>query len=128
MTDTPLIKGYGAATRILGPLTPALLKRREKNGKEDPARIDERHGKASLERPEGRLVWMHGASVGECLMMLPVIRRILEQFKDASVLVTSGTVTSASILAEQLPDRAFHQYVPLDYPKAVTAFLESYFH
>ena len=124
MTDTPLIRSYGAATRALGPLTPILLKRRQKQGKEDPDRIDERHGNTNLERPEGNLIWMHGASVGECLMLMPVIKRMLLERPAAHILVTSGTLTSAELLAKQLPDRAFHQFVPLDYPKAINAFLD----
>ncbi len=123
MTDTPLIKGYGAATRALGPLTPLILKRRAKKGKEDPARQNERHGKPVLTRPDGLMFWLHGASVGECLMLLPVVRRLLDSHPAAHVLVTSGTVTSAEILDKQLPERAFHQFAPLDYPKAVDGFL-----
>lgn len=123
MTDTPLIKGYGVATRALGPLTPLILKRRAKKGKEDPARQNERHGKPDLARPAGQLFWLHGASVGECLMLQPVINRLLEYRPGAHVLVTSGTVTSAEILDKQLPDRAFHQFAPLDYPKAIDGFL-----
>ena len=124
MTETPLIRGYGAATKALGPLTPILLKRRQKQGKEDPARMAERHGETDLARPDGELVWMHGASVGECLMLMPVINRMLSERKKTHILVTSGTTTSAEILDKQLPDRAFHQYVPLDYPKAVDNFLD----
>lgn len=124
MTDTPLIKGYGVATRALGPLTPLILKRRAKKGKEDPARQNERHGKPTLARPEGQLFWLHGASVGESLMLQPVIHRLLETRPKAHVLVTSGTMTSAEILARQLPERAFHQFAPLDYPKAIDGFLD----
>jgi len=124
MTDTPLIKGYDVATRALGPLTPLLLKRREKQGKEDPARKDERHGITEMARPSGRLYWLHGASVGECLMLQPVIKRLLEHHPKAHILVTSGTLTSAEILATHLPERAFHQFAPLDYPKAIERFLD----
>ena len=124
MTDTPLIKGYDMATRALGPLTPLILKRREKQGKEDPARKHERHGRAERARPEGPLFWLHGASVGECLMLQPVVARLLAQNPTANILVTSGTLTSAEILAQQLPQRAFHQFAPLDYPKAIERFLD----
>ncbi len=124
MTDTPLIKGYDVATRALGPLTPLLLKRREKQGKEDPIRKHERHGKTAVARPAGQLFWLHGASVGECLMLQPVISRLLEHRPNAHILVTSGTLTSAEILAKHLPHRAFHQFAPLDYPKAIERFLD----
>ncbi len=124
MTDTPLIKGYDVATRALGPLTPLLLRRREKQGKEDPTRKHERHGKAERTRPPGQLFWLHGASVGECLMLQPVISRLLAHRPNAHILVTSGTLTSAEILAKHLPERAFHQFAPLDYPKAIDRFLD----
>jgi len=124
VTDTPLIKGYDVATRALGPLTPLILRRREKQGKEDPARKHERHGKAELARPDGQLFWLHGASVGECMMLQPVISRLLRDRPDAHILVTSGTLTSAEILEKHLPERAFHQFAPLDYPKAIDRFLD----
>ncbi len=124
MTETPLIKSYGVATRALGPLTPLLLKRRQKQGKEDPARMAERHGETDIPRPTGQLIWMHAASVGECLMLMPVIKRLLEKRPRANVLITSGTITSAEILSKHLPTRAVHQFVPLDYPKAITRFLD----
>lgn len=124
MNDTSLIKSYGFATRLLGPLTPMLIRRRASQGKEDLARSSERHGITTIKRPEGRLFWFHGASVGECTMLLPLLKRILDQYNDAHVLVTSGTKTSADIMAQRLPKRAIHQYIPLDYPKAVRRFLE----
>lgn len=123
MTDTALIRSYDTATRLLGPLTPVWIRRRARDGKEDPDRLEERHGHASLDRPDGRLVWLHAASVGEGVMLLPVIDKILAHGPDMHVLVTSGTVTSANLLAERLPPEAIHQYVPLDYPKAVKTFL-----
>ena len=51
----------------LVPLAPALIRRRLKQGKEDPARVGERRGLSRDVRPHGPLVWIHGASVGEVL-------------------------------------------------------------
>ena len=56
---------YAAATGLAEPFAPALLKRRLKRGKEDRFRLHERRGIASFDRPQGPLVWLHGASVGE---------------------------------------------------------------
>ncbi len=114
---------YKRATRILEPLAGSILKRRVKLGKEDETRIGERKGIASLPRPAGTLVWMHGASVGETSMLLPLIRRMLEDDPKLHVLVTSGTITSAKVMADRLPPRAFHQMVPLDGPNFVARFL-----
>jgi len=57
-------------------------------------------------------------------MLLPVIEQFLSQNPDLHILITSGTTTSAALLAKRLPHRAFHQYVPLDMPRAVTQFLD----
>ncbi len=67
---------YRGATRIAGPLTGFMLNRRLKRGKEDPARIGERHGIASIPRPDGPLVWVHGASVGEIVSVFSLLDRI----------------------------------------------------
>lgn len=92
-------------------------------GKEDKERFGERLGKSSLARGKGPLVWMHGASVGECLSMLPLVNKILQADPHVRVLITSGTKTSAALMKQRLPARAFHQYIPLDYPLFARRFL-----
>lgn len=115
--------GYRHLSRALEPFAGLLLKRRAKAGKEDAARLDERKGIASHPRPDGPLIWMHGASVGETSMLLPLIQRLLDGDPKLHILVTSGTVTSAAVMTDRLPERAFHQYIPLDVPNFVEAFL-----
>ena len=115
---------YRMATRAIGPLVPFLLSRRLKRGKEDAARLNERRGETTRARPDGVLIWIHAASVGESLSVLPLINHILATRDDAHVLVTTGTVTSAKLMAERLPPRALHQYVPLDHPDFCATFLD----
>ena len=117
------LKAWWWILRALEPVAPLLLSQRAARGKEDPARRGERLGHASRPRPDGPLVWVHGASVGESLAALPLIDQLMAD--GFQVLVTSGTVTSATILAQRLPVGAIHQYVPLDIPGAVTRFLEA---
>jgi 3-deoxy-D-manno-octulosonic-acid transferase len=114
---------YRYATMALAPIAPLALNRRALRGKEDGARMGERLGRASLARPTGQLLWVHGASVGECLAALPLVELLLKG-QDRSVLVTSGTVTSAKLMAERLPPRALHQFAPIDVPGAVSQFLD----
>lgn len=113
---------YRYATMALAPAVPLALGRRLKQGKEDGARLREKLGHAGLARPDGALVWIHGASVGECLSVLPLIERLLE-IPGRSVLVTSGTLTSAKMMSERLPPGALHQFAPVDTPAAIARFL-----
>ena len=115
---------YRALTRLAGPLIYLLLLRRRVAGREDPARFGERMGRPGLARPAGPLAWLHAASVGEARSVLTLIARVLAERPALHLLVTSGTVTSAAMLAECLPDRAFHQYVPVDRPDWVRRFLD----
>jgi 3-deoxy-D-manno-octulosonic-acid transferase len=115
---------YRAGARLAAPVAPALLRRRLRRGKEDPSRVAERLGRAGRARPPGPLVWVHAASVGESLSVLPLIERCRARRPACTVLVTSGTVTSARLLAERLPEGALHQFAPLDLPDAVERFLD----
>lgn len=122
MPPKPLsVKAYRGVSRLLYPAIPPLLARRRRRGKEDPARIGERKGIPGLPRPDGLLVWLHGASVGELISLLPVAEHLTG--KGIAVLVTSGTVTSAEVAKRRLPEGAIHQYVPLDLPAYVDRFL-----
>lgn len=111
-----------ASTAAAQPLATWLLTRRIQRGKEDPARLAERYGQASVPRPSGPLVWLHGASVGELLAIVPLVERL--RAMNFAVLVTSGTVTSAALAAQRLPPGAVHQFIPLDAPKFVAQFLD----
>ncbi|MBX3446267.1 MAG: 3-deoxy-D-manno-octulosonic acid transferase [Parvibaculaceae bacterium] len=127
MEDRPsslALPAYRLMTRVLAPVVPALLTRRELRGKEDPMRRGERFGIASAPRPEGTLIWIHAASVGESLSVLPLIDSLIASTAALHVLVTTGTVTSAKLMRERLPARATHQYVPLDHPSWCARFLD----
>lgn len=93
------------------------IKKRQKLGKEHPARFNERLGIYKHPRPAGKLYWLHGASLGEAVSMLPLIDRLLKDDPELSILVTTGTLSSAEVMAKRLPARAFHQFIPFDVPK-----------
>ncbi len=123
MTSGGALALYRGMWRIASLLAPLMLRAHAGRGKEDPTRIAERHGHASRARPDGTLVWVHGASVGESIAALPLVGALLEK-PGRHVMVTTGTVTSARLMAERLPPRAFHQYAPLDSAAAVKRFLD----
>jgi 3-deoxy-D-manno-octulosonic-acid transferase len=119
-----LLELYRGATRLGGPLIEAQLRRRVERGKEDRLRWPERLGAASLARPDGPLLWLHAASIGESRSLLPLIEALLAGRAALQVLVTTGTATSAALMREQLPARARHQFAPVDRPQAWRAFFE----
>jgi 3-deoxy-D-manno-octulosonic-acid transferase len=116
------LRVYRKLSSAVLPLAPALIKRRLKQGKEDPARVGERRGMSTDIRPHGPLVWIHGASVGEVLAAAALIERL--RALNLRILLTSGTVTSAAIVARRFPADIIHQYVPYDSPRYVGRFLD----
>ena len=122
MTFSLLFAAYRAATVLGRPAAGPFLRWRERQGKEDSLRSGERIGRPSRVRPPGGLAWLHGASVGEGLAMLPLIEALVN--RGVHVLVTTGTVTSARILAARLPAGVTHQFVPLDVPRFLRRFLK----
>jgi 3-deoxy-D-manno-octulosonic-acid transferase len=115
---------YRTATDLAGPLLRRHLASRAISGKEEPSRIEERFGIAGLARPAGRLGWLHGASVGEMQSLLPLIQALARREPDLHFLVTTGTVTSARLLAQRRPANVLHQYLPLDRRAWVARFLD----
>jgi 3-deoxy-D-manno-octulosonic-acid transferase len=116
-----MLHGYTLLTAMAVPLADAMLKRRLKRGKEHAERLPERRGQSGVARPDGPLVWLHGASVGELISVLPLIERI--HARNITVLVTTGTVTSAGLAEQRLPSGVIHQFSPIDTPQFVASFL-----
>ncbi len=114
---------------LLGLAVPALrwhLRRRAARGKEIATRLAEREGIDPTSRPAGKVLWVHAASVGEAISVLPLLSALPS---DLAVLMTTGTVTSAELLAQRLPQlglesRVIHRFVPLDVPAWAAAFLD----
>ena len=116
---------YNTLIRTLYPLViRSYIQKRIEIGKEDTKRFNERIGRPIKERPNGKLIWFHGASVGESVSMLPLINKLLETSPDTYVMVTTGTTTSADIMGKRLPERAFHQYIPIDNPAFTKRFVK----
>jgi 3-deoxy-D-manno-octulosonic-acid transferase len=120
---------YRLTARAAPLFLPGMLRKRAIRGKEIQARLPERLGIETAQRPDGRLVWLHAASVGETLSILPVISELLRVAAPPTVLVTTGTVTSAKLLATRLEgmtlsEHVQHRFVPLDVPGWTKRFLD----
>ena len=119
-----LLKIYYLISTLLIPFYSIYINRRIKLKKEDQGRYNERFGKPSVERKSGDLIWIHAASVGECLSALPVIKEIEKITSVKQILLTSGTTSSALILKGKLSSKTIHQYLPLDVPLFNSRFLK----
>lgn len=119
-----LLSLYHSTMACSGPFLRALLWARLRAGKEDPARVRERTGKITAARPAGRLIWFHGASVGEAQATLILIDALTQSDPDAHILVTTGTKTSAALMAGRLPPNGVHQFYPLDHSAWVARFID----
>ncbi len=126
MSEPWAARAWAATANALVPALPWYLRARARRGKEITARLGERQGIDPTPRPAGRVVWMHAASVGETMSILPLLP-ILS--RHATVLLTTGTVTSAALLDQRLPamcltDRVLHRFAPLDVPAWADRFLD----
>lgn len=119
-----MIRLYTAVTVFAWPLAKLIMRYRVRAGKEDERRVGERFGKASVPRPIGPVIWVHAASVGETMSILPLVTRFLGSFRLATVLITTGTVSSAKILEAKLSHRLIHQFAPIDRPSQIKSFLD----
>jgi len=118
------LRSYLALTRAIPLLAPALLKRRLARGKDLPGRWREKLGEPSLPRPEGPLIWLHAVGLGETLALRGLIAALADQAPQAEFLVTSTTRASAEVMAQNLPPRTRHQFLPLDAPAYLARFLD----
>jgi 3-deoxy-D-manno-octulosonic-acid transferase len=118
------LSAYRLSFRLARPLLRRLLARRLAAGREEAGRLPERWGRAGQARPAGDLVWLHAASVGETMSVLPLIAALREARPDVPVLLTTVTTTAAKRARDLLPEGVVHQYLPFDDPAAVSRFLE----
>ncbi|MCX7559398.1 3-deoxy-D-manno-octulosonic acid transferase [Sulfitobacter sp. F26204] len=124
MTTPILYRAWVAASMVLLPFFARSEVRKLRQAGVSRLRAREKLGHATQPRAtDVPLIWFHGASVGESLSVLALIHRIGVALPQAQFVITSGTATSATLLAGRLPPRTLHQFAPLDAPGPVRRFL-----
>jgi len=119
-----ILRLYAILSYLLVPLLKAYLRVRLKKGKEVQDRIQERFGISTYPRKKGKLIWLHGVSVGESLSLLSFIHYLARLYPDLNILLTTGTTTAAKLVESKLPSNAIHQFFPLDVPLYWKRFLD----
>ncbi len=124
MSFSPALSLYRGAMDVVGPFAGLWFQARARSGKEDAARLGERFARYKRSRPPGTLIWLHAASVGESTVALALIDALHASDRDLSFVLSTGTRTSAELVARRAPPRTRHIYAPLDRPDVVRRFLK----
>ena len=95
-------------------LSPIIILIRLLQIKEDPLRFKEKLGFYSKKKLKGKLIWFHGASVGEILSVIPLIEKLEKNKQIKQILITSNTLSSSKILSKLKLKKTIHQFLPID--------------
>ncbi|WOR15976.1 glycosyltransferase N-terminal domain-containing protein [Hyphomonas sp. FCG-A18] len=115
---------YRMVTRLIAPLLPVLMRRRVARDKEDPNTLSQRFARNLPDRPDGPLIWMHGASVGESKLLLLVADALQERRPDLTILHTCQTLTGATLIKTDIATKTNRIFcpAPLDTPATAKRF------
>ena len=95
-------------------ISPIIIFIRLFKKKEDPIRFREKFCSFSKKRSKGKLIWFHGASVGEILSVIPLIEKLEKNKEIHQILITSNTLSSSKILSGLKLKKTVHQFFPID--------------
>ena len=105
-------------------ISPLIIYYRIKKSKEDPNRFQEKFAIPSKKRLKGKLIWFHGASVGELLSIIPIIKNYEKNKNINQILITSSTLSSSKVLKKFKFKKTIHQFYPIDYFLFTNKFLK----
>ena len=105
---------YKILINIIFFFSPFIIIYRIIKGKENLKRLKEKFGFFTKKRNEGRLIWFHGASVGEIQSVIPLIEKFEKNKSINQILITSNTVSSSSIIEKLKLKKTIHQFFPID--------------
>ncbi len=114
---------YQIIVSIIILITPLILIYRLIKNKEDKKRFIEKFSFPTKKKREGKLIWFHGASVGELLSVVPVIKHYEKKKSIDQILVTSSTLSSSKVFQKFKFKKTIHQFYPIDHLYFTNKFL-----
>ena len=115
---------YQVCISIIILFSPIIVLFRVFKNKEDKIRFTEKFSFFSKKRAKGKLIWFHGASVGEVLSVIPVIKKYEKDKSINQILITSSTLSSSKVLLKFKFKKTIHQFYPVDHYFFTNKFLK----
>jgi 3-deoxy-D-manno-octulosonic-acid transferase len=105
---------YRLLASLIFILSPIILIIRLLKKKEDSKRFKEKFCFFSKKKNQGKLIWFHGASVGELQSIVPLVEKLNKNKKIKQILITSNTLSSSKIISNFKFNKVIHQFLPID--------------
>jgi 3-deoxy-D-manno-octulosonic-acid transferase len=107
-------------------LSPLIVLVRLLKKKEDPKRFKEKLGFFNKKKTKGKLIWFHGASVGELQSIVPLLEKLEKSKKISQILITSNTLSSSKIISKIKLKKISHQFFPVDNNLIIKKFINNW--
>ena len=114
---------YQVIISLLLLTSPIIVLIRIIKNKESVNRFQEKFSFSTQKRNKGRLIWFHGASVGEIMSIIPLIQKYEKEKSISQILITSSTLSSSKILKKYNFKKTTHQFYPIDHIYFTNKFL-----
>jgi len=114
---------YNILANLAIVISPAIIVYRILRGKEDIKRVGEKFCIYS-QKKNNKKIWIHAASVGELMSIVPIIKRLEKNKKIKNILLSTSTTSSAKIFKKLKLKKTLHVYFPLDNKFIVKRFIK----
>jgi len=114
---------YNILANLAIVISPLIIVYRILRGKEDIKRVGEKFCIYS-QKKTNKKIWIHAASVGELMSIVPIIRSLEKNKKIKNILLSTSTTSSAKIFKKLKLKKTLHVYFPLDNKFIVKRFIK----